>query len=225
MLSFSLSPSSGQLSSTFPHSPFADRQLHIAQHTQPAPPARPGTPGIRVRTHLSAGYGLPLPCHDSRGRIPSSSTPYPSLREVLKVFGAHVEVVGRCLEDCQGFGSVRGAPASLGAPTAQGADITPAMSEIIYLMMRQRKPREKNRREQTRLEGSLGCCAMMLRDPPFCSSSSPWTSVAFPTQPGHNSVREGWGCHALSCRARRGHASQGVAWQPQQALHIDVILE
>ena len=92
-------------------------------------------------------------------------------------------------------------------------------------MTRQRKPEEKNRSEKTCLEGSLGCYAMMLRDSPFCSSSNPRASVALPTRSGHNSVGDGWGCHDLSCRARKGHASRGFAWQPQKALQIEVILE
>lgn len=80
---------------TFLHSPFADRQLDIAQHTQLAAPARPGTPGIRVRTHPSTGYtAFPSPAATS-GAVSQAQVPFIPLPVKSESFGAHMEVVGR----------------------------------------------------------------------------------------------------------------------------------
>lgn len=47
-------------------------------------------------------------------------------------FRGHIEVVGRVLEDSQGFSNLWGAPVTQWShPTAQGADTTPARSRLF----------------------------------------------------------------------------------------------
>lgn len=82
----------------------------------------------------------------------------------------------------------------------------------------------KNQRKHA-WSGFLGCYAMMLRFP-FLFIQQPKDLGGFSDSIRTQlSVGTGGNAHALSCRGRKGHVSQEFAWQPQQALQIEVILE
>lgn len=113
---------------TFLHSPFADQQLDIAQHTQLPVLDCPGTPRTLVCTHPSLGYGFLFPAATS-GALSQAQSPHIPLPVKSESFGAHVGDLGRYWRTVMGLVMYRVLPLSWQSYTAaQGADITPAMS-------------------------------------------------------------------------------------------------
>lgn len=185
MLSFSLSPSPGN-SVHFSPLPLC---WPAARYRSTHPTASAGLPRHSQDTCLhppELGIRLPLPCRNFWGPIPSSVTPYTSPCEIWKLWGTCGRF-GKVLEDCHGFGNVQGAPIILAELHCSSGSRYYSCYELSHLFDDKIEKSPKNWSKETHLEGRLGCCAMMLQDSPFCSSSSWRISVAFLTQPGHNS--------------------------------------
>lgn len=96
------------------------------------------------------------------------------------------------------------------------SESSPAMSHLF--------DKTKNQGEKTHLKGSLGCYAVMVQESPFCSSSSPKTLVAFPSQSGHKGCGMD-GDSTIFCTEPGKAIEARSVWQPQQALQMEVILE
>lgn len=215
MLSFSPSPSSGN-SVHFSSLPLC---WPAAWYRSTHPTGSAGSPRHSWDTcpHPSKHgiYGLPLPCRDFWGRIPSSGTLYPSPSEVWKFWGTHGSC-GKALEESQGFSNVEGAPASLAEQHRSSRSWYYSCYELSHLFDDET---EKAWRKESEWENMPGRKPGLLCDDvtrfPFLFIQQPKDLGGFSDSIRTQFSRGRVGCRDLSCRARKGHASQGFAWQPQ----------